>query len=95
MAFKKITLVAILCDYDQCDRYVEDLVPEEQTRDWPTQFEPSHHRHLEAIGWFITATETLCPTHGAKKKAAAKAEAEHRALIEATHEPLFDLAVTG
>ncbi|QVJ00380.1 hypothetical protein KGD82_16600 [Nocardiopsis eucommiae] len=93
MAF--IKLAAIICDNTDCTEHDEDPIPEEQTRDWPTQFQPAHHRHLEAEGWFINADHTLCPTHGKALKAAARAEAEHRALIAATHDPLFPLAVAG
>jgi len=92
MAFLK--LAAILCDHPQCTEHAKDPVPEEQTLDWPTRFDPSYLRYLESVGWFITADHTLCPTHGAKLRAAADAEAEQRARVAETHDPLFDLAVT-
>lgn len=93
MAF--IKLAAILCDHPQCTRHAEDPIPETQTLDWPTKFDPSYLRHLQASGWFIDRHHTLCPAHGAELVAAAKADAEQRAAVEAIHEPLFALGVAG
>ncbi|WP_160051225.1 hypothetical protein [Nocardiopsis sp. FR26] len=96
MAFKTVTFAAILCDNTRCPNHVEELITEDETRDWPTRLDPSFHRYLTSEGWFISRDHTVCPDHAQEVEAAAVAEMQarlDREAVEATHEPLFDLEV--